>query len=163
MTVHDEDAYRDDLDDENDRRLRALGTRSPRCSVPGCPERDPFALTGAHPAILCREHSADQQGRSWTEEHHLAGHANNPEHAAVPANDHGTLSAYQQLWDRETLRNPDGSPLLRAAAALRGWLDLMRIMITRTVGWIPEFLERLDAALRAAIGPAWWERLGCSL
>ena len=57
----------------------------------------------------------------------------------------------------ETLRNPDGSPLLRAAAALRGWLDLLWLIMVRAVGWIPVFLEQLDAHLRQRLGERWWE------
>ena len=141
-------------------RLRALGTRSPRCIVRGCVETDPFALTGVHPEILCREHLADRQARTWVEEHHPQGQHNDPAAVPVPANDHGALSERQELWPRDTLRNPDGSPLLCVAAALRGWLDVLRHMIESTVGWIPDALERLDQLLRAFFGPGWWDFLG---
>jgi len=150
----------DALEDRRDERLRALGTRSPRCSVAGCPETDPFALTGAHPKILCREHAADALDKSWTEEHHPDGQHNNPFTVRVPANDHGALSEDQALWPRETLRNPEGSPLLRAAAALRGWLTILRVLIDRTVGWIPAALETLDQLLTGRLGPGWWDTLG---
>jgi hypothetical protein len=60
----------------------------------------------------------------------------------------------------ETLRNPDGSPLLRAAASIRGWLDTLRLIMERTVGWVPAFLEWLDARLRVTIGVQWWVTLG---
>jgi hypothetical protein len=76
----------------------------------------------------------------------------------VPANDHSTLThKHQANWPRDTLRNPDGSPLLRAAAATRGWLDALRLIVERTVGWVPSFLERLDAWLRSKLGDRWWE------
>jgi hypothetical protein len=40
-------------------------------------------------------------------------------------------------WPRETLQNPDAGPLLIAAAALRGWLDVLVHIIKHTLGWIP--------------------------
>jgi hypothetical protein len=139
-------------------RLRALGTRDPRCSYPGCLEGDPFALIGTHPRILCYEHLADAIGRSWVEGHHAQGKHNDPDDVVdTPANDHGVLSnGLQPLWPRETLRNPDGSPLLHAAAAIRGWLDILRLIIERTVGWVPPFLEALDAWLSERLGERWW-------
>ncbi len=145
--------------DRLEERLRSLGTRNPRCSHPGCAETDPFALTGVDPHILCAEHRADAEGRSWIEGHHVAGRANDPSHVrGIPANDHSVMTlSYQVEWPRETLRNPDGSPLLRAAAAVRGWLDELRLVIERTVGWVPELLERLDAWLREQKGPRWWD------
>lgn len=152
--------YVDHEDDEDrlEQRLRQLGTRTPRCSAPGCDEADPFALTGAHPDLLCVEHAADRDGRDWLEESHTAGRSNAPADAPpVPANDHSTLThKHQAAWPRDTLRNPDGSPLLKAAAATRGWLDVLRLIIERTVGWIPGFLERLDEWLRIKIGDRWW-------
>ena len=61
------------------------------------------------------------------------------------------------------MRNPDGSPLLKAAAALRGWLDLLRVVIDRNVGWIPFFLERLHDYLVTALGVRWWVGLDLGL
>jgi hypothetical protein len=139
-------------------RLRQLGTREPACSVAGCPERNPFALTGVHPGIVCYEHRAERAGRPWLERHHPPGqHNDSSDVADAPGNDHRVLNGRQSLWPQETLRNPDGSPLLRAAAALRGWLDVLWLIMTRTVGWIPEYLERLDAWLRDRLGERWWD------
>lgn len=140
-------------------RLRSLGRRHPQCSHVGCEETDPFALTGVDPHILCAEHRADAEGRSWTQGHHVPGRANDPaDIRSLPANDHSAVTLrYQAEWPRETLRNPDGSPLLRAAAAIRGWLDVLRLILERTVGWVPELLERLDAWLRERLGPRWWD------
>jgi hypothetical protein len=138
-------------------RLRQLGTHEPRCSVQGCPEADPFALSGVHPNLLCVEHEGNRSGRTWLQGHHLKGKRNDPSDVfSIPANDHALLSEYQRSWPRDTLRNPDGSPLLLAAAALRGWLDVLRLILERTVGWIPGFLERLDAWLRHKVGKSWW-------
>jgi hypothetical protein len=156
------------LDDSADRRAdriearrRELGTRTPRCAAPGCREAHPEAFTGVAPNLLCREDLADAQDRSWTEGHHIAGRRNHQLVVDIPANDHAILSASQQVeWPRATLRNPDGSPLLRAAALLRGWLDILRLLIERGLGWIPPFLEALDEQLTAHIGPKWWETFG---
>jgi hypothetical protein len=140
-------------------RLRLLGTDTPRCSTAGCQERDPFALTGVHPSLLCAEHRADRDGRRWLEESHTAGQHNLPNDTVpIPANDHSVVSDRLQVeWPRETLRNPDGSPVLRAAGALRGWLDTLRLILERTCGWVPTFLEGLDAWLRMKLGERWWE------
>lgn len=138
-------------------RLRQLGTREPRCSRAGCDETDPFALSGVAPALVCHECRAIEEGWSWMEDHHVSGRANSPVTVAVPANDHAVLSEFQRAWDGDTLRNPDGSPLLRAAAALRGWVDVLRLIIERSVGWVAPMLEALDAWLRERVGPRWWE------
>ena len=149
-------------DDDADRleaRLALLGTQSPRCSVAPCDECNPFALTGAHPNLICPEHAARRAGLSTLERSHTAGRANLPEDTiAIPANDHSVLTHnYQAAWPGRTLRNPDESPLLRASGALRGWLDTLRLILERTVGWIPVFLERLDEWLCAKLGDRWWD------
>ena len=78
----------------------------------------------------------------------------------IPANDHAQLTDCQQHeWPAETLRNPGGSPLLRASGAIRGWLDVLRVIIDRSVGWVPSLLEKLDQALTRDHGPQWWTRL----
>ena len=157
--MSDLDDWVDDRDEDRERRFRQLGTRSPRCR--DCPETDPFALSGIHPDIVCHECLAIEQGRSPIEGHHVRGQANDPEDVIdLPGNDHRAVSAAQSRWPTDTLRNPDGSPLLRAAAAIRGWLEVLALILDRTVGWIPGLLEWLDVALRTAIGPAWWTTLG---
>ena len=143
-----------------DQQLRKLGTRTPACRIEGCGATNPFALTGVDPNIVCYEHQALLRGRPWLEEHHVAGRSNDPSTVLLPGNGHRVLSARQRLWPRETLRNPDGSPLLRAAAALRGWLDILWLVVTCTVGWIPDLLEQLDAWLRATLGDRWWDGFG---
>jgi hypothetical protein len=59
-------------------------------------------------------------------------------------------------WPRDTMRNPDGSYLLRAAACVRGWLTVLQLIMERSIGWVPDYLERTDAWLRERIGPQWW-------
>lgn len=154
------DDWTDGRDELLEQRLRQLGTRTPRCET--CPETDPFALCGAHPNIVCYECLAVEQSRSREEGHHVSGQANDPDDIqGLLANDHRRLSAGQARWPTSTLRNPEGSPLLKAAAAVRGWLEMLLLILDRTVGWVPTFLEWLDAALRDEIGPTWWVDLGC--
>lgn len=107
--------------------------------------------------VLCADCRLVWQGKRPSERHHLAGRNNDPATAAIPANEHAILSDAQHDWPERTLRNPDGSPLLRAAGALRGWLDVLRVVLERTVGWIPDLLEFLDAALGKTLGDRWWE------
>jgi hypothetical protein len=140
------------LEERRALRYRALGTRTPRCTVEECGETDPVALTGVHPNIVCREHLADALGESWTQDHHPPGKQNDPMTVPVPSNDHGLVSELQALWPAERLRNPDGSPLLRAAAWLRGWLVILQVIIERAVGRIPGALENLDRLLSRSSG-----------
>ena len=143
-------------DVRRENNLRRLGSRNPAC---GCGEREPGALTGYHPDIVCYACLLLVQGKLPVEGHHLAGRANSPTKATLPANDHRLLSELQREWPPGTLRNLDGSPLLAAAAALRGWLDVLRLILDRTVGWIPPLLEWLDGELRRLLGERWWENL----
>ena len=149
-----------DWDARREQRLRQLGTRDPRCSGEGCEETDSFALTGVHPGALCYECLAARRGRRTTEDHHLAGRRNHQTTVSIPGNDHRILTAYQEAWPARTLRNSEHSPLLAAAGAIRGWLDVLRLIIERTVGWIPGYLEQLDAALGEVLGARWWDVLG---
>jgi len=132
-----------------------LGTRTPQCA--SCAESDPLALTGEHPDIVCYECQARAMGRSPVERNHPAGQHNDPFTTPIPGNDHRVFSDYQRDWPLDTLRNPDSSPLLKASAAVHGWLATLRLIIERTVGWVPDFLEALDAWLRAQLGMRWWE------
>lgn len=73
----------------------------------------------------------------------------------VPNNEHRILSDLQQDWPTNTLCNLDESFLLQIAAAIRGWMDILVLILERTVGWIPRCLELLDAWLRERLGPGW--------
>lgn len=151
------DRYGNPVDTRYENRLTQLGTRAPRCSE--CGEADPFALTGFNPTIVCYECQCIARGRPWVEQQHPAGKANHDATVAIPGNDHRIIDDRKHDWPRDTLRNPNGSPLLRAAACLRGWLDTLHDIIERTVAWIPLFLETLDAWLQQMHGPAWWTLL----
>ncbi len=140
---------------------RRLGDRNPTCSVPGCTENDAFALTGTAPDVVCYEHRTARQGRDPVEAHHVAGRANDSDLTVpIPGNDHRVLSDLQRDWPIATLRNLESSPLIRAAGFLRGWLDVLWVILTRGVAWIPAFLERLDEFLTNHFGSEWWRTLG---
>jgi len=141
-------------------QYRRLGTRDPVCGWPGCEESNPFVLTGRHPDLLCYEHKLLSCARSPYEGHHVAGRHNSDVMADIPGNEHRILSEYQAAWPEDTLRNPNQSPLLAAAAAIRGWLDVLRIIIERSIAWIPEFLEWLHRELVERYGNDWWIKFG---
>ena len=162
-----EPAHYDPASDRNRRRrqehhLRRLGDLTPVCGHPSCTERAPAALTGTAPdALLCYEHQAAAAGRDWIESHHVLGASNDPDTTArAPGNDHRILSDLQHDWPEETLRNPEASPLIRAAAAIRGWMDILWLILTRAISWVPAFLESLDAVLTDRHGTGWWRVLG---
>lgn len=153
----DEETYERWLD-RKEERLRELGSRTPICSHPDCDEHDPFTLTGASPDIWCYEHQARAQGREWVEGQHVPGQHNARETLAMPGNDHRASDEMKLLWPEETLHNPNKSPLIRAAATLRGFLDFLFQLAFRIVAWIPGFLETLDGWLTDTIGESWWEQ-----
>ena len=137
-------------------KLAQLGTRTPRCVAEGCPEICPFMLSGVDPEIYCTEHEARRHGRPWLQAHHPPGQHNDPRTVLLPANYHAIPSELQHLWPRETLRNPDGSPLLRAAALTRGLLDTLYLVMV-IASEVPVLLEQLDAFLRERLGERWWD------
>src|SRR6185503_4399985 len=140
-----------------EKQTRRLGTRAPRCKL--CGESNLVALSGTAPSILCYECQTRDSGKPLIEKHHAAGRHNDPFTIPIPANDHRVLSDRQQDWPAKTLRNPNGSPLLKASATLRGWLDVLRELIEHILGWIPEFLEALDSFLNEKLGNHWWEQI----
>ena len=142
-----------------EQQYRRLGTRNPICAWPDCGETNPLPLQGYHPDISCYEHYLLRLGKKPYEAHHVAGKHNSDVTAEVPGNDHRVLSERQRFWPDDTLRNPEHSPLLVAAAAIRGWLDVMQV-IERSVRWISEFLEWLNRILVDQYGADWWKQLG---
>jgi hypothetical protein len=59
-------------------------------------------------------------------------------------------------WPKETLENPDGSPLLASAARKRGFADTSVYLIERLIHGDAEMLEVLDAYLVRTLGRKWW-------
>lgn len=143
---------------QREQALRRLGTREPMCQE--CGETDPLVLTGHAPEIRCYECGKQARGQRPTEDHHPAGRYNSAVTMPVPANCHRRLSAAQELWPVETLRNPTQSPLLRTAATLRGLQDIQTILLMELLDQLPETLEALDALLTTRHGPAWWDSTG---
>lgn len=138
------------------RRTREVGPGS-KCAL--CDERDPRALVARASRVLCYECLATEQGRPRTEKHHFPNRYNSLFIVVILGNAHRILNDYQMDWPTKTYRNPHGSPLLRASAAIRGWLDVLRLIIDRGVEWIPAFLEDLDAWLEERLGPEWWRQI----
>jgi hypothetical protein len=137
-------------------RTRQVG-KGAKCAL--CGEEDPRALVARSGRVLCYECVAEAQGKPRSENHHFPNRYNSLFIVGVPGNDHRVLTDRQKDWPMKTYRNPHGSPLLKAAAAIRGWLDMLRVIIDRGVGWIPAFLEDLDAWLEVHHGPDWWKQV----
>jgi hypothetical protein len=133
------------------RRQRTLGPDA-RCA---CGEADLRCLVITGEGVQCYACRGSQVGRSGIERHHVAGRHNLSGTVPIPSNDHRVLSDFQQDWPTNTVCNLDGSPLLQAAAAIRGWMDILVLILERIIGWIPRFLEALDAWLRERLGPGW--------
>lgn len=133
------------------RRQRAL-PKDARCS---CGEADARCLISTGDGVTCYACQAATAGRSDTEHHHVAGRHNLEMAVPIPNNEHRILSDRQQDWPTGTVRNPNRSPLLQAAAAIRGWMDILVLILECAIGWIPGFLEALEAWLCERLGPDW--------
>ncbi len=121
-----------------------------------CGERRPKALVPDRDPIICLACDRKQRGQSAIDDHHIAGMANSPVTVPVNVNDHqAELTVLQQDWPRGTLRNPNGSPLLAAAAHIRGFVDTVVYLIKKCVLWVADLLEATDALLVSAWGPGW--------
>jgi hypothetical protein len=91
----------------------------------------------------------------------VAGRANHGLTIPIPVNDHrSVLSNAQHEWPQRTLKNPDRSPLLAAAACIRGLIDTIKYLLDELILWIATFLEKLDAALTEYFGRRWWTQFG---
>lgn len=89
------------------------------------------------------------------DKHHFAGKANDPTTVPVDVNDHrARLTADQSDWPRETRKNPDGSPLLAAAAAIRGLVDT-EVYLLENLRKHADILEGIDAYLVRTQGHKW--------
>ncbi len=138
-----------------------LGTRRPKCSVPGCNESDWRALTGKHPHILCYEHMCAEQGRSTVEQQHTLGRKIDPDmEVTMAGNDHRIMDSYKDQWPKETRENPDGSPALLAAAYLRVPFDWLIMIAKRYLEPVFLWLEALDSLFCEKLGRRWWVGLG---
>lgn len=122
-----------------------------------CGENRPEALIrGINPAT-CAACQRAKTGQTTVDNHHFAGEANNPTTIPVPVNDHrARLSVDQMDWPKSTLMNAQGSPLLSAAACIRGFIDIALYLIEEGLLWIADMLEMLDQFQVKNLGPKWW-------
>jgi hypothetical protein len=107
--------------------------------------------------MICAECQRRQQGKAAADHHHPFGKVNSAVTVPVPANDHrAELSEAQQDWPKRTRDNPDGSPALKAAGIIRGFVDMIIYLVRKGVLWVAEMLERLDEVLVERLGRTWW-------
>jgi hypothetical protein len=59
-------------------------------------------------------------------------------------------------WPKETRENPDGSPLLAAAGAIRGFVDTVVYLLENLLLRHANVLEEVDAYLVRSLGRKWW-------
>jgi len=135
---------------------RRLGHRHPRCQ--SCGETALAALTGRHPDVVCYDCLAEQAGRAVVELDHFPGRYHGPATVPLGGNAHRVRTDEQRDWPAETLRNPHASPLRKAAATVRAWLDVMRVILD-LAAWVPTRLEALDEQLTERDGERWWAEL----
>jgi hypothetical protein len=122
-----------------------------------CGETRPEALISGSDPTICAKCDREKKGRTVMDNHHVEGKANSSETIPTPVNDHrAELNTAQQDWPKGTLQNPDGCPLLRTAACVRGVIDYLHYLIDKFLHWIPEMLEMLSAFLKEKLGSKWW-------
>jgi hypothetical protein len=132
---------------------RRIGDK--KCRV--CRETRPWAFNGPKSEI-CERCERERLGHKTTDDHHLAGDANNPSIMPVDVNDHrARLSPDQHDWPRRTLKNTDGDPLLAAAGCMRGFIDYIYYAIEKYLLWVPVMLETLSEYLEDKLGRKWWQ------
>jgi len=131
---------------------RRVGER--RCA---CGESRPEALISKREPIMCHECWRKQEAKSVTDDHHPAGENNDPLTLPIPVNDHrAELNVAQYDWPKQTLENPDGSPLLARAACIRGYIDTDDYLKHELLLPGAEVYELLDELLRDKFGEKWW-------
>jgi hypothetical protein len=122
-----------------------------------CGESRPEALIRKDNDVACADCTRKRKGKNTVDNHHVAGKANSPVTTPIPANDHrARLSVDQYEWPKRTLENPDRSPLLAAAACIRGFINTVIYLMEKVLHWIAEMLERLDECLCECLGSQWW-------
>lgn len=132
--------------------------RFPENAQCACGESRPWAFIPGSAPVICARCDREKKGITTLDSHHVAGEANSPATIPIPVNDHRVeLNRPQYSWPKQTLRNPDGSPLLAAAGCVRGFVDTLCYLIDKFLLWIPEMLEDLDAFLAEKLGSNWWK------
>lgn len=120
-----------------------------------CGESRLPALNTRKKPITCEECKRKRSGKTTMDKHHVAGKASSPLTVPVPANDHRVLSAEQYDWRTKTLSNPDGSPLLAAAACIRGFKDFVLYLMDKFLVWVADMLEVAHECLEEKLGAKW--------
>lgn len=122
-----------------------------------CGESNPQALIPDSEPPICAKCDREKNKRRTFDDHHPFGKANSPVTISIPVNDHrGRLTVAQYDWPAKTLKNEDGSPLLTAAAMIRGFADIFLYLIDKFLMWIVDMLEHLDTILRKLLGEKYW-------
>lgn len=122
-----------------------------------CGESDPLALVKGTNPIVCAKCQRLQAGKNPLDKHHVAGRNNHPATISVPVNDHrAILSAAQYEWPKDMLQNPENSPVMAAAACIRGAVDTIKYVLDTLLSWIVDALRVLDGYLSEKLGPKWW-------
>jgi hypothetical protein len=125
--------------------------------VCACGEARPEALIRNSKPLKCHACKRKNDGRSTSDDHHVAGESNSPVTIPIPVNDHkAQLSVDQYDWPRQTLENPNGSPLLAGAAGMRGYVDTNLYLIEQFILPNAAMLEKLDAYFVREFGAEWW-------
>jgi hypothetical protein len=125
-----------------------------------CGESRPEALIRTKDSVCCAVCKRLALGQAAMDRHHWAGRANSLETIAISVNDHrGELSRAQHEWPRATLENRHNSPLLKAAAYVRGVTDMIRYFLDKLL-LVAELLEDADRCISSRFGPQWWHDAG---
>ena len=125
-----------------------------------CGESRPEALIAGSNPMICAECKRKHKGQAVMDQHHPAGRANHEITVPVPTNDHrAILTPAMYDWPKQTRENPTGSPLLAAAACIRGFCDTVIYLVENLIYWIAEFLEFLHEELVREFGESYWEAL----
>lgn len=139
------------------RRIHAQWRVGPDSKCVYCGESRPEALIARSNPMICTECQRKQNAQSVMDRHHVAGRANHTLTIPVPANDHrAILTPDMYDWPKETRENPTHSPLLVAAACIRGFCRIAIYLIDELIYWIAELLEALHDKLVCEFGESYW-------
>jgi hypothetical protein len=122
-----------------------------------CGETRPGALIRNSNPKTCHECRRKAENKSTYDKHHPFGEANSPITVEIRTNDHTSeLNEAQRDWPKEVLENPDGSPLIAAAACIRGFIDTVVYLIEKGLTWVADMLVIADEYLKERLGEKYW-------
>jgi hypothetical protein len=123
-----------------------------------CGEIRAQALIREKNRVICHACKRKEKAITPQDNHHFAMKANSPVTVSIPVNDHrAELNVAQHDWPKQTRENPTGSPLIAAAACIRGFIDTILYLIKTGLHWIADMLETADACLAKKLGAEWWK------